>query len=180
MWMVSQRFGNKFTSLNNALLKGDNRFMQNQNNILNNKELEPSQVANGLLKETPEKANDELAKFFIDDPLFAVNVCINLLEITKESIKGKNLNQQQFNHLCENAIDACKKAIEDRQISKEEKTEILKTVNEIIKISDESNKQYQKDNKEITMNVIKTSGVVVSVLGVLSIIATAITKSIKK
>ena len=137
-------------------------------------------AAKELLKESAEVMSNKLASYFEENALFAVNVSKELIEIVKESVNRKSENQKQFIVLCDKAIDSCNIALRDDSISDEEKIVIRQSVNDIVKMADESNKQYQKDQKEIVITVIKTAGVAVSVIGVIGAIAAAITKSIKK
>lgn len=137
-------------------------------------------AAKELIKDSAEVMSNKLAQYFEENALFAVNVSKELIVIVKESVNRKSENQKQFILLCDKAIDSCNLALKDDSISDEEKLMIRQSVSDIVKMADESNKQYQKDQKEIVMTGIKTAGIAVSVIGIIGAIATAITKSIKK
>lgn len=137
-------------------------------------------AAKELIKDSAEVMSNKLAQYFEENALFAVNVSKELIVIVKESMNRKSENQKQFILLCDKAIDSCNLALQDDSISDEEKIMIRQSVSDIVKMADESNKQYQKDQKEIVMTGIKTAGIAVSVIGIIGAIATAITKSIKK
>lgn len=137
-------------------------------------------AAKELIKDSAEVMSNKLAQYFEENALFAVNISKELIVIVKESVNRKSENQKQFILLCDKAIDSCNLALKDDSISDEEKLMIRQSVRDIVKMADESNKQYQKDQKEIVMTGIKTAGIAVSVIGIIGAIATAITKSIKK
>ena len=137
-------------------------------------------VAKELIKESAEVISNKLASYFEENAVLAVDVSKELIEIVKESVNRKSENQKEFILLCDKVIDSCDLALKDDSISNEEKIAIRQSVNDIIKMADESNKQYQKDQKEIIFKGIKTAGIAVGVIGVVGAIASAITKSIKK
>lgn len=137
-------------------------------------------AAKDLLKDSAEVMSNKLATYFEENALFAVNVSKELIEIVKESVNNKSENQKQFIALCDNAIDSCNLALKDDSISDEEKLAIRQQINEIIKMADESNKQYQRDHTEMVKTGIKTVGIAATVIGVVGAIAAAITKSTKK
>lgn len=137
-------------------------------------------AAKELIKDSAEVMSNKLAQYFEENALFAVNVSKELIVIVKESVNRKSENQKQFILLCDKAIDSCNLALKDDSISDEEKLTIRQSVSDIVKMADESNKQYQKDQKEIVMTGIKTAGIAVSAIGIVGAIATAITKSLKK
>lgn len=137
-------------------------------------------VAKELIKESAEVISNKLASYFEENAVLAVDVSKELIEIVKESVNGKSENQKEFILLCDKVIDSCNLALKDGSISNEEKIAIRQSVNDIIKMADESNKQYQKDQKEIIFKGIKTVGVTVGIIGIVGAIANAFTKSIKK
>lgn len=137
-------------------------------------------TAKELLKDSAEVVTNKLADYFGKNALFAVEVCKDMMEITKDSIKAKDEAQKKYVQMCDDVIKSCNKALDDGQITDEEKIIIRDTIKEVMIRLDDSNKNYQKDKKEIATKAITTAGVVTSVLGIAAIIANAITKSMKK
>lgn len=137
-------------------------------------------AAKELLKDSVEVMSNKLASYIDENASFGINVSIQLLEMVKESVKGKSENQKCFIELCDKAIESCNIALQDGSISNEEKVEIRQSVNDIVKMANESNKQYHKDQTEIVKTGLKTAGITISILGVAGIIASALSKSIKK
>lgn len=133
-------------------------------------------AAKELLKDSAEVMSNKLASYIDENASFGINVSIQLLEMVKESVKGKSENQKRFIELCDKAIESCNIALQDGSISDEEKVEIRQSVNDIVKMANESNKQYHKDQTEIVKTGLKTAGITISILGVVGIIS----KSIKK
>lgn len=137
-------------------------------------------AAKDLLKDSAEVMSNKLATYFEENALFAVNVSKELIEIVKESVNHKSENQKQFISLCDKAIDNCNLALKDDSISDEKKLAIRQWVKDILKMADESNKQYQRDHTEIVKTGIKTAGIAATVICAVGAITAAITKSIKK
>lgn len=137
-------------------------------------------TAKELLKETIEVATNKLTKHLEKNALFGIEVAKNMMEIVKDSIKAKNEQQKRYVEMCDKVIDSCNKALEDENISLEERIAIRDTIKEVMIRVDESNKQFQKDKKEIATTAIKYGTAGITFIGVVSIIATALTKTIKK
>ena len=137
-------------------------------------------TAKELLKDSAEVMTNKLSEYFGKNALFAVEVCKNMMEITKDSIKVKDEAQKKYVQMCDDVIKSCNKALDDGNVTDEEKIIIRDTIKEVMIRLDESNKRYQKDKKEIIVTGFKTAGVVASLFGVAAIIANAITKSLKK
>lgn len=137
-------------------------------------------IARALLKDSAEIMTIKLSDYFGKDAMLAVDVCKNMMEITKDSIKAKDDAQKKYVQMCDDVIKSCNKALDDGKITNEEKIAIRDTIKEVIIRVDESNKVYQKDKKDIAKTALVTGGVFASVLGVAAIIANAISKSIKK
>lgn len=137
-------------------------------------------TAKELLKDSAEVVTNKLADYFGKNALFAVEVCKDMMEITKDSIKAKDEAQKKYVQMCDDVIKSCNKALDDGQITDEEKIIIRDTIKEVMIRLDDSNKSYQKDKKEIATKAITTAGGVTFVLGIAAIIANAKTKSMKK
>lgn len=137
-------------------------------------------AAKELLKDSTKVMSNKLASYIDENAPFGINVSIQLLEMVKESVKGKSENQKRFIELYDKAIESCNIALQDGSISNEEKVEIRQSVNDIVKMANESNKQYHKDQTEIVKTGLKTAGITISIFGVVGIIASALSKSIKK
>ncbi len=133
-------------------------------------------IAKSMLKKGKEEVEKRLPEILSNNATLGVAVCKELIEIVKESIKGKSENQKEFMALCNNVIASCESALKDGEISEEERLIIQERINYVIEKADESNKTYQKHKKD--MALAGMGGL--TVLGIVSIIASALSKSTKK
>lgn len=136
---------------------------------------EAKSIAKSMLKKGKEEVEKRLPEYLSNNAPLGVAVCKVLIEITKESVKGKSERQREFLALCDKVIDRCETALKDGKISEEERLIIQKRINEVMEMADDSNKTYQKDKKDIAIAGI--SGL--TVFGVVSLIASALSKSKK-
>lgn len=139
------------------------------------------QAAMELVKEPNSVVNQRLTQYIDDDFAFGLQVCKDLIEIAKSSVKGKGENQKEFLELCNTIIRTCDEALKDGQISEREQKRLLTTIDRTLKTADKSNRQYQKDKTAITHHAISVAGGVAAVLGTVAlvgkiIVSTAIRK----
>lgn len=137
---------------------------------------EAKSIAKSMLKKGKEEVEKRLPEYLSNNAPLGVAVCKELIEITKESVKGKSERQREFLALCDKVIESCETALKDGQISEEERLIIQKRINEVMEMADDSNKTYQKHKRDIA--IASVGGL--TVLGVVGIIASALSKSIKK
>ena len=136
---------------------------------------EAKSIAKSMLKKGREEVEKRLPEYLSNNAPLGVAVCKELIEIIKESVKGKSERQREFLALCDKVIDSCETALKDGRISKEERLIIQTRMNEVMKMADDSNKAYQKDKKDIAIAGIGG----LTVFGVVSLIASALSKSKK-
>ena len=137
---------------------------------------EAKSIAKSMLKKGKEEVEKRLPEYLISNVPLGVAVCKELIEIVKESVKGKSERQREFLALCDKVIESCETALKDGQISEDERLIIQKRINEVMEMADDSNKTYQKHGRDVLIAGI--SGL--TVLGVVGIIASSLSKSIKK
>ena len=137
---------------------------------------EAKSIAKSMLKKGKEEVERRLPEYLSKNAPLGVAVCKELIEIIKESVKGKSERQREFLALCNKVIESCETALKDGEISEEERLIIQKRINEVMEMADDSNKTYQKHNRDIA--IAGVGGL--TILGVVGIIASALSKSIKK
>lgn len=133
-------------------------------------------IVKSMLKKGKEEVEKRLPEYLSNNAPLGVAVCKELIEITKESVKGKNERQKEFLALCDRVIVSCETVLKDGQISDEERLIIQKRINEVMEMADDSNETYQKHKRDVA--IAGVGGL--TVLGVVGIIASTLSKSIKK
>lgn len=97
-----------------------------------------------MLKKGKEEVEKRLPEYLSNNAPLGVAVCKELIEITKESVKGKSERQREFLALCDKVIDSCETALKDGKISEEERLIIQKRINEVLKENKYANKKKRK------------------------------------
>lgn len=148
------------------------------NDVVSKKEelmLEAKSIAKTLLKKGKEEVEKKLPEYLVSDAPLGIAICKELIEITKDSIKGKSENQKAFIALCDNIIMSCNDALKDDEISEKERLIIQERINDVLRKADESNKEYQKHKRDIALAGVGG----LTFLGLFGIIASALTKTKK-
>lgn len=135
-----------------------------ENNVVDFSDVEPLKVAKDLSKKSPKAISNALTDYFGKNTEFALHVSKDLLDITKDSVKGKSEQQKQFIELCNKVIDNCNRALEKPNLTESEKLELRKSINKVINIANESNQEYQRNTKAIIFKIIKIGAIVVVIL----------------
>ena len=133
-------------------------------------------IAKTMLKKGKEEIEKRLPEYLSNNAPLGVAVCKELIEIIKESVKGKSERQKEFLAFCDKVIDSCVAALKDGKISEDERLMIQKRINDVFEKAEESNKTYQKHKRDVA--IAGVGGL--TVLGVVSIITSALSKPIKK
>lgn len=137
--------------------------------------LEAKSIAKSMLKKGKEEVEKKLPEYLVSNAPLGIAICKELIEVTKDSIKGKSENQKAFIQLCDNIIKSCNDALKDNEISEKERLIIQERINDVLRKADESNKEYQKHKRDIAL--VGVSGL--TFLGLVGIIASALTKTKK-
>lgn len=138
--------------------------------------VEAKDIAKSMLKKGKEEVEKRLPEYLANNAPLGVAVCKELIEITKDSIKGKSENQKAFIALCDNVIQNCENALQDGEISEDERIMIQNRINDILQKAADSNKEYQKHKRDIA--IAGVGGL--TLLGLFGIIASAFSKTVKK
>ena len=129
-------------------------------------------IAKSMLNKGKEEVEKMLPEYLSNNTPLGIAICKELIETVKESSKGKTENQAAFIALCDNVIESCEAALNDGKITDEERMIIQERINEVLKMADESNKEYQKHKRDIV--IAGVGGL--TILGIVGIIASALTK----
>ena len=135
--------------------------------------------AKSLLKKGKDAILKKLPEYLKKAVAFGIEVTKNIFEISKEAMSNKKQAQVEFLNLCDKIIDTCNGILRDGKVTEEEKMKLLDIVDNAFNAAEESNKQIQKDNKEIVKHAITVGGVTTG-LTILGAVALALSKAFKK
>lgn len=133
--------------------------------------------AKDLLKKGADVISKKLPQYLKDSVAYGVELIKDMFEISKDAIESKKSAQVEFINLCDTIIDTCNGILKDGKVTEEEKIKLLDTVNDAFRAAEESNKQIQKDNKEIAKHAITVGGGVLAILGTVALV---LSKAFKK
>lgn len=137
---------------------------------------EGNQIAKAMLKKGADEVEKRMSQYLTDNAPLGVCICGGLVSLLKDQIKQKDVYYKEFISICDKVIDNCNKALEDGEISKEERVVIQNNIGEVLKIANEAHERQQKDKKHIILAAMGG----ISIVGLVGAIANAFAKTTRK
>ena len=151
------------------------------NEIINDSDVK--RVAEQLVNAPIEKQKITIDNIYAQSAINAFKVGTELIKMIKKTDDEVIKSNKQFMDLCDKGTETLNKAIDNGEVSEDEKKDIRDKLFEILKMAHESNMTAMamandSKNKKIVASAIV--GGTFAVLGILKLIATTMSKTIKK
>ncbi len=122
----------------------------------NSKEKELKKKAKDLLNEPKEKIVDYVKGRFDKSFEEGIKFATTLISVIKEDNKDLSNDYENFCDVCDSAIKAMSKTINDKVLSSEEIKMIIEKIDRIIEIADKARQDRLNQSRETTNKVLDT------------------------